>query len=177
MSIQETISKTHKKACKKWLSSLKSDCNLFSHLYIASKFRDGDLDDFFSHENHPWPPSISEHGKLRLPTKKSDLLSFIDADSIVEPPSTFHAKIFDGPAIVHSLPNKQVSTFDEYGQKVFLPWTNHQLNNCDRIDIVWDRYVANSLKEATREKRGKGIRIKKSTGPDKIAYKFCRLFT
>ena len=29
------------------MASLRSDCNLFSHLYIASKFRDGDLDDFF----------------------------------------------------------------------------------------------------------------------------------
>ena len=60
--------KPTKKSMQK-VASLKSDCNLFSHLYIASKFRDGDLDDFFSHENHPWPPSISEHGKLCLPTK------------------------------------------------------------------------------------------------------------
>ena len=51
-------------------SSLKSDCNLVSRLYIASKFRDGNLEEFFSHENHPWPPSLSEHGKLNLPTKQ-----------------------------------------------------------------------------------------------------------
>ena len=53
--------------------SLKSDCNLFSRLYIASNFRDGNLEEFFSHENHHWPPSLSEHGKLNLPTKKLDL--------------------------------------------------------------------------------------------------------
>ncbi len=59
---------------KKQISSLKSDCNLFSHLYIASTFRGGDLEEFFPHENYKWPPSISDHGKLRLPIQKSDLL-------------------------------------------------------------------------------------------------------
>ena len=46
------------------LSSLKSDCNLFGRLYVASKFQDGDQQDFFSHENHPWPPSPSTDGNL-----------------------------------------------------------------------------------------------------------------
>lgn len=63
--------KTSKK--REALASLKSDCNLFSHLYIASKFRDGNLQDFFSHENQPWPPALSEHGKLRLPASKSEV--------------------------------------------------------------------------------------------------------
>ena len=57
------------------IASLRRDCNLFGHLFITSKFRDGNLDDFFSHENHPWLPSISEHGKLRLPNRKAELLS------------------------------------------------------------------------------------------------------
>ena len=35
-----------------------------------------------------------------------------------------------------------------------------ELKNSDMIDIVWDTYVANSLKESTREKRGKGVRRK-----------------
>ena len=81
-----------------------------------SKYRDGDLDDFFSHENHPWPPSISENGKLCLPTKKSDLLC-LDGPA-VESPVNVHVKIFDCPAIVHSLNNKQVTTFDEYGDNL-----------------------------------------------------------
>ena len=110
------------------------------------------MDDFFSHENHPWPPSISDNGKICLPNKKSDLL--------VSAPANFQVKIFDGPAIVHFLNSKQVTTFDEYGDKVFLPWTDQQLHYCDRIDIIWDRYIAGSLKESTREKRGKGIRSK-----------------
>ena len=142
------------------MTSLKSDCNLFSHLYIASKYRDGDLENFFSHENHPWPPSLSEHGKLHLPTKKSDLLTLLNAETSTEPSYNFDCKVFDGAAVVHMLPTKQASAFYEYGGKVFLPWTEQQLQNCNRIDIIWDRYIADSLKESTREKRGKGVRRK-----------------
>ena len=35
-----------------------------------------------------------------------------------------------------------------------------QLETCTRVDIVWDRYISNSIKAATREKRGKGTRMK-----------------
>jgi hypothetical protein len=51
----------------------KTDCELFSHLFIACQSRDGDLDEFFRHENHPYPRSLSHGGNLRMGTK-SDLL-------------------------------------------------------------------------------------------------------
>jgi len=145
---------------KDQIANLKSDCNLFGHLYIASKFRDGNLEEFFSHENHPWPPALSVQGKLNLPNKKSELLHLLDKGSSPQVPSYFHCKIFDGTAIVHALPYHQASSFGEYGDKVFLPWVNQQLIGTDRIDIVWDTYREDSIKESTREKRGKGIRRK-----------------
>ena len=77
----------------------------------------------------------------------------------MEAPITFHAKIFDGPAVVHCLPTK-VSTFEEYANEVFLPWTRQQLCLCARINIIWDQYISGSLKDSTREKRGRGIRRK-----------------
>jgi hypothetical protein len=55
------------------VSALKTDCELFSRLYIACQCRDGDLAEFFRHENHPYPPSLSQDGSLRFGTK-SDLL-------------------------------------------------------------------------------------------------------
>jgi len=143
--LKRQFSKVTAKSSQK-IASLRSDCNPFGHLFIASKFHDGNLDDFFSHENHPWPPSISEHGKLRLPNKKSDLLSCL-GERTKKVPTIFHAKVFDGPGIIHSLSTKQASTFEKYGDDVFLPWTNQQLYNCDRIDMVWDRYVTGSLKD------------------------------
>lgn len=140
-------------------------------MYIASQFRDGDLEDFFAHENQPWPPSLSEHGKLHLPSKKSDLLGLLDSGVVREPPSYFHAKVIDGPAIVHILPFKQVSTFDEYSERVFNAWVRKELLNCDRIDIIWDVYKAGSLKESTREKRGNGLR-RKVSGQAKLPANF-----
>ena len=58
---------------KQSLKFLKSDCALFLRLYIASQTCDGDLDNFFQHENHTYPPSLSQHGKLRFSTK-SDIV-------------------------------------------------------------------------------------------------------
>ena len=37
---------------------LKEDSSLFGRLYIACQTRDGNLDEFFSYENQPWPPSL-----------------------------------------------------------------------------------------------------------------------
>ena len=56
------------------LLSLKSDCQLYASLYIASQARQADLSEFFSHENHVYPVSLSEYGKL-WKTDKSDFLN------------------------------------------------------------------------------------------------------
>ena len=57
------------------VASLKSDCNLFSRLYVASQFRD--LKDYFSNENQPCPPSLTAKGKLKLGTK-SDIVRCLE---------------------------------------------------------------------------------------------------
>ena len=55
------------------IATLKADVDIFSRLYIVAQHRESDISTFFMHENHPYPPSISDRGKLRLGTK-SDLL-------------------------------------------------------------------------------------------------------
>lgn len=72
-------SRSMSKAAKK-LSVLKSDCTLFSRLYIANQHCNGDLDEFFKYENLPFPPSLSEYGKMRL-CKKSDLLVCLESSA------------------------------------------------------------------------------------------------
>jgi len=59
----------HKSKGQQQLTSLKNDCSLFSRLYIASQIRDGDLSEFFQHENQACPPSPSQIGKLRTGVK------------------------------------------------------------------------------------------------------------
>ena len=48
---------------KAQLAALKSDCGLFSRLYISCQTRDGDIDNFFSHENQA---ALSTGGKMRF---------------------------------------------------------------------------------------------------------------
>ena len=59
------------------LQSVKTDCQLFSKLDSGCQSRDGDLDEFFSHENQGSPPSLSDSGKIRSRTK-SDLINCME---------------------------------------------------------------------------------------------------
>ena len=143
------------------VSSLKSDVSLFSRLYIACQSRDGNLAEFFCHENQACPPSLSQHGKLRL-GNKADLLHSLE--NCIEPndtlPSLPHPDviILDGAAVVNFLKPLVAKTFDDYALNVFLPYVVNQLKRASRVDVVWDQYFNNSLKSQTRSKRGKGIR-------------------
>ncbi len=52
--------------------SLKSDCSLFSRLYVSCQTRGGNLDNFFECENQVAPPSVSHIGTLQ-PGNKATL--------------------------------------------------------------------------------------------------------
>ena len=132
---------------------LKSDCDLFARMYIGCQVREGDMTMFFKHENRKYPPSISDFGELKLPVK-SDLLDCLD----LLVPSTktsplVDVKIFDGAVLVHMLRPLGCKTFGDYNQKIVQPYIESQLQTVKRIDVVWDRYLPNSLKQCTREKR------------------------
>ena len=51
---------------------------------------------FFKHENHPYPSSLSDRGKLRL-GKKSDLLGVLPAEAEKE----VDVKVLDGASSVY----------------------------------------------------------------------------
>ena len=85
-------------------------------------------------------------------------MQILEQESQLDQPSVFDITVIDGVALVHMLPVKDATIFDEYASSVFLPHIMQQLEKCTRLDVVWDRYISNSLKAATREKRGnKGI--------------------
>ena len=136
------------------ISLLKNDVALFSCLYIVMQHRISDMSTFFSHENHPFPPSLSDCGKLRL-GKKSDLLNILTKNTQNDPPNSIDVKLLDGAAVVHMLPTTNVVSFDEYASDAFVPYIMKQLQNSKRVDIVWDTYIPCSIKESTREKKRK----------------------
>ena len=51
-------------------------------------------------------------------------------------------------------------TFSAYAHTVLKPYLLSQAHSGDvkRLDIVWDRYIINSLKQLTRKNRGQGMR-------------------
>ena len=117
------------------------------------------MNTFFKHENHPHPPSLSDRGKLRQ-GKKSDLLSVLVQKIQTEPPFSFDVNILDGAAVVHFLSTTSISTFNDYVGSVFIPHIMKKLESSKRVDVVWDTYITDSIKESVRERRGKGIRSK-----------------
>jgi len=113
---------------------------------------------FFAHENQAIPPSLSIGGKLRLGTK-ADLLDCLELEKKQSTNTpVVNAKLFDGAAVVQMLNPGTAKTFQEYADTVFLPYISNHLATAQRVDIVWDVYIPDSLKDVTRQKRGKGIR-------------------
>ena len=56
-------------------------------------------------------------------------------------------------------PNKETTcTFEDYALKSFLPYIEGQARLVDRLDVVWDVYVENSLKQTAKCNRGTGVR-------------------
>ena len=154
---RRSIKKESKQA--KQISSLQNNVSLFTQLCVAMHNRGCDLRDFFADEVHPFPPSISEYGILRLPSAKSDLLKCLPKHAVeASPPNDlFDCKILDGAVIVHSLQPTSAITFEDYAN-IFIPHILYHLQLSKRVDIVWDSYISGSLKECTKEKRGSGVR-------------------
>ena len=148
---------------KSQITTLKDDCALFSRLYIACQSREGNLDDFFKHENHPYPPSLAKYGEMRSGTK-TDLMDILEA-YLYYPDTTpsVTANILDGAMLVQMLHPKGSITFQDYLNGIFLTYLSERIQNVSRLDIVWDRYVGNSLKSVTRGKRGHGSRRRVTT--------------
>ena len=137
---------------------LKNDVALFARLYIGCQTRDGNLDEFFRHENQQYPPALSDGGRLYLGSK-SDLLVCLEGHAELQSEApTLTAVVLDGAVIVHMLKPGTAKTFGEYAQQVFIPYVVRQLQHVSRLDLVWDSYRADSLKASTREQRGKGVR-------------------
>ena len=131
------------------LSSLKNKCSLFSRLYIASQICNGDLDEFFQHENQVCPPALSQMGVMRTGTK-SDLLHCLEdltsaRENATSP--TVQVSILDGAAIVNMLRPGTAKTFQDYAMDVYVPYITAQLQYVVRLDIIWDVYLPESLKE------------------------------
>ena len=154
-----SVKRTQVSSAKNKISIMKADCALFSRLYIGCQTREGDLDEFFQHENQSFPPSLSLNGLLHFGAK-SDLLQCLEklAAAVDAVDISSAAYIIDGAAVVQMLKPGSARTFSEYAETVFGPFVQAHLSQVKRLDVVWDRYDSNSLKATARGHRGTGVR-------------------
>ena len=142
------------------VTSLRNYCSLFSRLYIASQVRNGNLDEFFEHENQVYPPALTQNGKLRSGSK-SDVVGCLK-DVVTSQERTNNPDvqviILDGSATVDMVRPGYTKTFFDYASQVFLPYIVSLAQHASRVDVDWDKYHPESLKAETRSKRGTGVR-------------------
>ena len=119
-----TYEKTRSKKGTNQISELKNNCSLFAGLCIACQAREGNLDEFFKHENSVTPPALSQNGKM-CTGQKSELIAYIEANSIKSHPSV-DVIVLDAAAIVNMIAPAKYKTFREYAETMFLPHIIHQ---------------------------------------------------
>ena len=101
---------------------IKTKLLFFSQLYLSYQVREGNLEEFFAHENQNFPASILHNGKLRI-RQKSQLLQCLEStlsDQVAPVSPDVHVKILDGAAIVNILKPEPNTTFEEYATNVLL---------------------------------------------------------
>lgn len=105
-------------------------------MYIASQSRDGDLDDFFAHENQLYVPSLFiSVWKSSLSQSSALFLECIEDLAMPhDQRPTIDAAIVDGVAIVDMSFPRNVMKFTAYAKNVFLPDLERMLLP---LSVVW----------------------------------------
>ena len=143
---------------KMQIATFKQNCSLFAQLYVSCQVREGDLDDFFQHENQSFPPSLSQQGNLHHGSKSDLLECFKKLCPAQEDVPDADVLILDGAAIVNMPKPDARQTFQDYTDNVFIKYLERQLCRVSRIDIAWDIYKPDSLKSMACSRRDKGVR-------------------
>jgi len=100
---------------------LRNDGSLFSWLYIASQVRNGNLNEFFQHENQAYPPALTKNGKLRSGSKSNLVRCLEDLVTSQEKTSNPDVQviILDDSVVVNMLRPGYAKKFSDYASKVF----------------------------------------------------------
>ena len=90
---------------------------------------------------------------------------------------SINISLHDGVMLLHMIkPTSEMKTFSDYATHKFVPFVLGELAKGNRVDIIWDRYFPQSLKNTTRQNRGSGdAKRVKLDGP--LPKKLGQLFT
>ena len=103
-----------------------------------------------------------DNGKMGT-TKKSELEEKLEGlaepETVLRTVKDVDSIVFDGMAIIKMLPVPTSAAFPTYDDMASLFW-NHVLcvsETIPAVHVMFDKYLANSLKTKTREKRGEDM--------------------
>ena len=64
-------------------------------------------------------------------------------------------KVFDGPALANILsPESNCISFIQFAKEMFISYLKFHTKSVQRLDLVFDRYLEDSLKTGTRSNHG-----------------------
>lgn len=136
-------------------NALKTDRDLFMTLFLQAQHRSMDLDDFFSHEHLPFPPSISDDGYIFKYAKTSDILGcfvkFYDNSLL---PKDCTASIIEAESVVYFIkPSSKSKSFNDYFNLHLEPYLAGEQQAYGRVYVVFCDHSRNHLVTAVDEQR------------------------
>ena len=149
--------------------AMKADKDLLRRVIVALESgRDVDVNMLLQSELAPVPKSVAIlEGSVRE-AGKSDLGTILQGNvckSQMPISRSQTSTTIDGMAAVQSLANSSgAKTFGEWSDRFLRHVTSHFSESCTRVDVLFDRYVKNSIKGGTRDKskEKKGTRIRRN---------------
>ena len=149
-----TCFETFEKEGRLQIKSFKNQMDLFSHLYIRYKNRDGNIEEFFWFENQTYPSALSDSIGIQLGVK-IDLLTCLEDHSQHKLLVSWLAAPSDGVIITKILKPATTKSFSNYDQLVFVSYILTKIHQGTWLDLVWKHRNKDSLKvtaKASREK-------------------------
>ena len=127
---------------------------------IISSHQSGREITTLSHESSLLPPSLTKDGEMFHGDKCDIVDCFIPKEHKHKKHPNVSCAIIDGAALVRKLKPTCSATFGEYIDNELKTNILARFANVDRIDLVFDQYRVDSIKNATRDGRGSGKRRK-----------------
>ena len=99
--------------------------DLFSRLYLSSATHEKVTEEFFEYETHEHPPAFTR----ATPGNKAKLVPCLaeNVDTFTELPADVTGQVLDAAVLVHFLQPTPDMTFQEYGEKIFIPYVTARL--------------------------------------------------
>lgn len=147
------------KATNDKIITLTTDQELFGRLLVVAKQRDIDLREVLSYELSAVPVAIAHGDRSLRKTTKSTLMSGLEKNVAVLPslpPSLIPtAFVIDAMALVQVMKSASSASFGQMADQYCTHITRMlSQSSCSWVDVVFDQYWKQSIKEGERHKRG-----------------------